>query len=82
MQQVFIIQDCKLLTKTDQVNIYNESAFIYACRNAHIEIAKWLKDIWLPIDNKNKTNNTAFLYVCRFGYFELAQWLYNEGVNI
>ena len=60
---------------------HNECAFRSACKNGHLEVAKWLLSIKTDI-NILIQNEYAFQFACQEGHLEVAKWLLSVKPDI
>jgi hypothetical protein len=56
--------------------VINELAFISACLNGYIEIAKWL--VYDHQVDIHANNEDAFIFACGNGHVEIANWLVQD----
>jgi ankyrin repeat protein len=62
------------------IHIRNDQAFILACSNGHLKIAKWLHMLGADIHIRN---DHAFILACYGGHLKIAKWLHNDSnINI
>lgn len=69
----------------DHVVPFYECLFRISCRKSHLEISKWIYNMFfkkkIDVDITN-LNNNAFLLCCRDGNLEVGKWLYELSVDL
>jgi len=62
-----------------------DNAFGAACRNGHLDVARWLVDyatsIESPVDIHAK-KDYAFRWACSYGHLDVARWLVDYATSI
>jgi ankyrin repeat protein len=59
-----------------------DDALLYSCQNGHLEITKWLLDIYPGISNSSLNQKNLFISSCMMGYFEFIKWLLEKYPTI
>ena len=77
----------ELLVTCNDINIDQEddngmTAFMWACRYGHVEIAKLLVAKKSDINHQNKDGNSALMLACRSGMKDIVDLLLNAGAKI
>ena len=63
------------------ISIKSEEAFQWACKNGHLEVAKWLLSV-KPDINISAEDEEAFRVACYHGHLEVAKWLLSVKPDI
>ena len=55
--------------------------FLWACKNGHLDAAKWLLTVETDIDVRAQ-DDLAFRLACEEGHLDVAQWLISISISV